>query len=99
MPASITTLPPECIGAVFRSLDRCCDATHLAQTCPLMYAVWHDNRSALCKALVWNNPLFWRYSKTNGYIEVSDGMTLVESAKQLQRVRPGESCSLLWFDL
>ncbi|KAF8541843.1 hypothetical protein BDD12DRAFT_908359 [Trichophaea hybrida] len=101
MPASITTLPPELIGKVFRSLDRCCDATHLAQTSPLMYAVWRDNRSALCKVLVWNNPLFWRYSKSNdnsahsffpsdllSTIEVSDGVTLVESAKQLERARP-----------
>ncbi|KAF8247344.1 hypothetical protein K440DRAFT_661456 [Wilcoxina mikolae CBS 423.85] len=87
MPASITALPPELIGKVFRSLGRLCEATRLAQTCPLMYAVWRDNRSSLCKTLVWNSPLFWRYGTYNDYIKFWEGVTLVESAKQLERLR------------
>ncbi|KAF8544589.1 hypothetical protein BDD12DRAFT_814852 [Trichophaea hybrida] len=90
MPAFITTLPPELIGKVFRSLDHLCDAMRLAQTCPLMYDVWRDNRSSLCKTLVWNSPLFWSYGIKNDYIKVPQGVTLVESAKQLERARQGE---------
>jgi hypothetical protein len=48
----ITTLPPEIVLKVFRSVDKISTATRLSQTCRLMHGVWLANRSSLSMALV-----------------------------------------------
>jgi hypothetical protein len=60
MPETITTLPPELIVKIFRSLDHVGTAVRLSKTCRLMHDVWLANDSKLSLELVPSHPAFWK---------------------------------------
>jgi hypothetical protein len=94
--ASFHALAPEMVAQVFDSLDHVGSATSLASTCHYMHSIWLDNGSRQCEKLVWAHTLLCEYARPNHDEDeqVPEGETLVDRAKQLERLRPGE-CSLL----
>jgi hypothetical protein len=89
MRAIFHTLPPELMTNIFESLDDVQSATRLASTCGYFNAIWLKDRSALCKKQVWGHPVLAHYRRPR-HEQVPKGVTLVESAKQLERVRRSE---------
>jgi hypothetical protein len=87
------TLAPELVIEIFGLLDDLRSATRLASTCRYFHSIWLGERSKLCQKLVWEHPLLCEYSRPEDDqdSQVPEGVTLVESAKQLERLRRSES--------
>jgi hypothetical protein len=89
-PVGFTTIPIELITEIFCSLDNVGSAARLSQTSQLMYGVWLENRSTLSVRLLWTHPLFWNYQREDEGEHVPEGLTLIASAEQLERLRQGK---------